>query len=457
MRTIFIGLFFSIALSVSVVAQEPWTYTTTGVSHTIFLAAENVPLSDGAPVIDGDYIGVFYRTNDNQYLNAGYTRWEGESTYITAYGEDGISPGFSTGDSIYYRIWKAKTGCAMPVTTASYLSGGIYTSAGKFEPNGISGLELLEGTTPAVYYTESDICIQSEELKPVLDFDPAIEISFHSEDTGIKIDPETGLVDIKNSQPGNYSIRFITDICLKASSFELRIHALPEIPLPDTLAGCGSLVLDAGMPGVFLWSTGESSRAIEVKESGYYTLSVQNPFGCMASKAVKVTVSPNIKADGLTYDVQYKACHKQARVIINLNTITGGIPPYTCTVISPAGQQYLSEKGAIEEFRLPDGVYDLLITDSIGCQVLLKDLMVIRNTEQCFHKVISPNEDGLAESLYIPEQGIARIYDRFGNVKNQLQVPASWNGKDAQGQFLPTGNYMVVINQEKTYSITIVR
>ncbi len=64
-----------------------------------------------------------------------------------------------------------------------------------------------------------------------------------------------------------------------------------HIPLPATAELIGDeLLLDAGNPGAsYLWSTGEESQSIIVREPGIYTVSVTDPDGCTAGATVIVS------------------------------------------------------------------------------------------------------------------------------------------------------------------------
>ncbi len=84
--------------------------------------------------------------------------------------------------------------------------------------------------------------------------------------------------------------------CKAIDSITVIVNPLPKpviTPLgPTTFCNCDSLILDAGGPYVnYLWSTGETTQKITVKESGNYTVLVTDDKGCKnTSPPVPITV-----------------------------------------------------------------------------------------------------------------------------------------------------------------------
>lgn len=100
------------------------------------------------------------------------------------------------------------------------------------------------------------------------------------------------------TQSGTYSvdITYNDGQCHKVASTEIVFNPVPEVGLiEDTIVCEGkSLYLDAGSEGVvsYLWSTGATSQFIEVSETGYYQVQVENIYGCTHSDAVQVDFYP---------------------------------------------------------------------------------------------------------------------------------------------------------------------
>lgn len=98
MKKIFI--FFSLAFIQSILAQNPWSYSVTDVSHNILIPA-NTPNAD---FLIGDIIGVFYQDEDD-YICVGYTEWTGENIVLTAFGASFGFDGFIPNQEMFLFHW----------------------------------------------------------------------------------------------------------------------------------------------------------------------------------------------------------------------------------------------------------------------------------------------------------------------------------------------------------------
>jgi hypothetical protein len=71
--------------------------------------------------------------------------------------------------------------------------------------------------------------------------------------------------------------------------------------------------------------------------------------------------------------------------------------------------------------------------------------------------VFSPDGDGVLDTYYIDEAGTAKIYDLDGNLVRELPVPAHWDGTKRNGTLADAGYYAVVINNSKSYRVSLMR
>lgn len=124
-----------------------WQVTATGSNHTVFIKAAVNPAVDGVPLEPGDLIGIFYQSGDTLAC-AGYTVWNNENTFITAYGADGTNDGLKSNELFKFRIWKKSSDCVVEQVTASYVSGGVVMNTDRYADNGISELSALSGVNP---------------------------------------------------------------------------------------------------------------------------------------------------------------------------------------------------------------------------------------------------------------------------------------------------------------------
>ena len=72
----------------------------------------------------------------------------------------------------------------------------------------------------------------------------------------------------------------------------------PELELGENVEVCDEIILDAGNTGSdYIWSTGETTQTIMVTETGTYSVTVTNIFGCSKTDAVTVNITPFPVAD----------------------------------------------------------------------------------------------------------------------------------------------------------------
>lgn len=141
----------------------------TGSNHSILLLNLN-PTLNGAPLPTGSYITVLY--DDNGVLKcAGYTQWMGANTAIAAFGDDNTTPqekdGLDANEIFRYRVELPGGNTVGPACiTVQYASGGIFSNAGSFAENGISGLSAFEARTadcPNLCLNIGDYCDDNDD------------------------------------------------------------------------------------------------------------------------------------------------------------------------------------------------------------------------------------------------------------------------------------------------------
>lgn len=121
----------------------------TGSNHSILLIGLK-PTVNGAALPAGSYITVLY--DDNGVLKcAGYVQWNGVNTAIAAFGDDDLTDekdGFKPTEIFTYRVQLPNGNTVGPACiSVKYAAGGIFSHAGSFAENGISGLTAFEART----------------------------------------------------------------------------------------------------------------------------------------------------------------------------------------------------------------------------------------------------------------------------------------------------------------------
>jgi len=125
--------------------EQPWNYVVTGSVHTINVPATANPNVYGEPLVEGDWVGVFYMDDEGELVcgGAGQINLFG-TTVVTAYGDDPLTPekdGFAADERF---IWKMSV-CG---TCTEYPAGATYDmtkpNQGYFADFGLSSLTSLE-------------------------------------------------------------------------------------------------------------------------------------------------------------------------------------------------------------------------------------------------------------------------------------------------------------------------
>lgn len=126
---------------------HPFHVNPTGNNHTLFIKVSASPAIEGVPLQAGDLIGVFFAT-ENGTACGGFTEWQNEDTFITAYGDDGTLPGFQPGEKFQFKILRKQNNCLIENVEVTFVTGGIATDTDSFVSNGISEIGSLNGIPP---------------------------------------------------------------------------------------------------------------------------------------------------------------------------------------------------------------------------------------------------------------------------------------------------------------------
>jgi hypothetical protein len=148
-------------------------------------------------------------------------------------------------------------------------------------------------------------------------------------------------------------------------------------------------------------------------------------------------------------------CTEKGRLQIDENSILCGTSPYQYRLRNiVTGQEIISSNASITE--IPDASYELYIKDATGTES--KWLNTILITKECQDLIISPNSTNPQfTSYYIPYEGKARIYDRFGLLKKELSIPGNWDATDNSGNLVPMGQYVIICNEDKQIVVSVIK
>ncbi|HUL45215.1 MAG TPA: T9SS type A sorting domain-containing protein [Bacteroidota bacterium] len=130
---------------------SPWTFTNTGMNHTIIIDTSVHPTLNAAPLDSGDFIGVFYDSSGTPAC-AGYSMWVGNRAItVAAFGNELPPPdknGFEPGEIFQWKIFRWKESKEYAALASYYppdSANHLITNTDTYATNGISSLSSLLG------------------------------------------------------------------------------------------------------------------------------------------------------------------------------------------------------------------------------------------------------------------------------------------------------------------------
>ncbi|MBK7886716.1 MAG: PKD domain-containing protein [Bacteroidetes bacterium] len=153
---------------------------------------------------------------------------------------------------------------------------------------------------------------------------------------------------------GTYNV-VVTDAagCSGGDTIDVTINPNPVVSLGnDSVSICGGLAitLDAQNPGsTYLWNTTEVTQTITVTQSGLYSVTVTNGFGCTAADTITATV---FTLPSLFLGFDLNICESLVNIYAGNN-----------------GSTYIWNTGATTQTIqvMTGGTYSVLVTDVNGC------------------------------------------------------------------------------------------
>lgn len=176
---------------------------------------------------------------------------------------------------------------------------------------------------------------------------------------------------INVSSSGSYQVKVTDNGCESEYSDIVQVNvkpapATPTITASGALTFCSgdSVVLTASAAYRYLWSTGETTQSIKVKESGNYTVTVTNNDGCesSASAITQVNVLP----------------HSQKPTVTSSNPLSFCLGD-SVILTSESGITYEWSTGATTKTInvKTSGDYKVRVTDEKGCRSLFSEIIQV--------------------------------------------------------------------------------
>lgn len=225
--------------------------------------------------------------------------------------------------------------------------------------------------------------------------------------------PDTSLIGTQN-----FYVSQSNNVCESSLSIiKVNVFDKPNPPQLEDQSICDKkqVVLDAGSGyNTYLWSTGENTQSITVKNVGNYSVKVFNSAGCSAFAEVHVNIGENPTINSVFSGEDY--------LIVNAS---GGNPPYEYSIDNEVTWQDSNRFS-----MLKPGKYKVFVRskDTYCFGVAETVILFIPN-------FISPNGDGINDILQFEDLNILQyakisIYDRYGKLlfENDKKNNFRWDG-----------------------------
>lgn len=145
----------------------PWSYTNTGLNHTIIIPMSANPNIGGVPLTNGDYIGVFYDSSGTLKCG-GYQMWTGSTNIaVAAFGDDANTPvkdGFANNEVFQWKVWYHQSETVYEAW-AIYepVDGIIINCTDRYSTDGIS--RINSGPLPVQISSFSSSIVEGNHVK----------------------------------------------------------------------------------------------------------------------------------------------------------------------------------------------------------------------------------------------------------------------------------------------------
>lgn len=253
-------------------------------------------------------------------------------------------------------------------------------------------------------------------------------------------------VTLRVSEAGDYHVEMSLGSCsVESDVLSIQFVAPPvaQIEVADEGPLCHgtATVLTAVHPAdgayTYRWSTGETSRSIEVRAAGVYTLTLSNAAGCSDETGVTVTVSDPVDAPHIP------------------DTVVCPVERQPVRLSAPTGYAAYEWSGGISlgadvEISLP-GTYTLRVQDANGCWATTSFVVRQSCAEITIPNTFSPNGDGINDvwtisGLEYDPQSEVFVVDRNGREVFRSRGTANpWDGT-FKGRLVPVGGYYYSIS-----------
>lgn len=369
-------------------------------------------------------------------LTYAITAIDGEDVFIDN-GESNIFTGL--GSALYEVTVTSGCGAEWPFTfSIANLPSTVTAPA----PEELETLELCDIDNNGT--EEFDLSVQEADITGTQNPDN-IQITYHATEANAQ-SGTSPLPELYTTGSATIYVR-VTYLpnpeCIATTSFQVMVRPNPVLEMPTHWGMCeGEEVTITADPGYekYMWSTGAQTQSITVDETGIYTLTVQDEFGCETTMDIEVEVSSGPEITHVD--------------VVDWTYFQNSITVHTAP--NPASENFEYSLDG-ENFQsspiftnLDSGIYHIYVRDLYGCGFDEYETYILS-----YPKFFTPNGDGINEtwrikyaSLLEPDM-LIYIFDRYGKLITGFGANhPGWDGT-LNGYKLPATDYwFVVVRQD---------
>ncbi|WP_028981102.1 gliding motility-associated C-terminal domain-containing protein [Sporocytophaga myxococcoides] len=193
-----------------------------------------------------------------------------------------------------------------------------------------------------------------------------------------------------------------------------------------------------------------------ISQSGDYYFTLNHPDfpDLPITSAVKnVTISECLIPSHISKEVTGATCVKPGSIKVS----PGLQPKNNLSYILESKStkiQVTSKDGNFNNLNNPE--YRLYAKAGDRCIKLIDDKIILP-IEACKEAFFSPNNDGISDIYFFTQQGKAKVFNKWGQVIQELSVPVEWDGRLKDNSIIQTGYYTIEINNgEEKFHLSVV-
>jgi gliding motility-associated-like protein len=211
--------------------------------------------------------------------------------------------------------------------------------------------------------------------------------------------------------------------------------------------------------GDLMWSGNKDTLSFpraSKNQSGEYYFTLNHPDFpdlTITSEIKSIKINECINVARINSEIIGATCEKAGII-----KISSGIQPQnTISYILESKStniQQSSTNGYFTNLNNPE--YRLYVKASERCIKLVDDNIILP-IEECKEAYFSPNNDGVDDRFYFTQHGKAKIYNKWGQLIQELSIPTEWDGRLKDNSIIQSGYYTIEINNgEKKFNLTVV-